>query len=291
MIDTIMKYFILIFFITLCSISSAQQRNLLSIIDSATLKAIPLATLLINNKVCCLTNEKGEIELERSNLKAGDRILISKLGYEQAYFDFNNVNALPQKVFLKLKIIELAEVKVNTGKVERFKLGDPVSFTINNYLLRPNDQVATYIPGDRFGYIKEIKFNISNNLNGINQPFKMALLKKGEDGKPTSSLLDEDIIVYNAKGKSWIGVDLSAYKIALPKEGMFVVFQILAEEYYDKNQIWYSGSYFYKTPSPALRANKKNEKSYLLLKQPKYSLNWRVASRDVINLEVLMETE
>jgi hypothetical protein len=193
-------------------------------------------------------------------------------------------------VFLKLKIIELEEVKVNVGKVERFKLGDPVSFTVNNYLLRPNDQVATYIPGDRFGYIKQVKLNISNDLKGINQPFKMGLLRKGDDGKPTSSLLKEDIMVYNPKGKSWIGVDLSDYRIELPKEGMFVVFQILPKEYYDKKQIWSVGSYFYKTPSPALRAKKNNEKSYFLLKQPKY-LNWHLASKNVINLEVLMETE
>lgn len=291
MIEIFMKYLILIFFVTLSSLSNAQQRKLLSIIDSATLKPIPLATLLINNKVCCSTNEKGEIELEVFNLTVGDKILISKLGYEQAYFEINSVNSLPRNFFLKLKIIELEEVKVNTGKIERFKLGDPVSFTVNNYLLRPDDQVATYIPGDRFGYIKEVKFNISNDLKGINQPFKMGLLRKGNDGKPTSSLLEEDIMVYNPKGKSWIGVDLSAYRIELPKEGMFVVFQILPKEYYDKKQIWQVGSYFYKTPSPALRAKKKNERSYILMKQIKYSQNWHGASRSIINLEIIMETE
>jgi hypothetical protein len=286
-----MRNLISLLFIFCVSLSFGQQKITFSVVDSLTLKPIESASILINESVCCSSNNFGIVELDVTKIKVRDRITISKLGYEQGYFDFEGLITSPQKIFLKLKVIELEEVKVNTGKVERFTLGDPVSLTINNYLLRPNDQVATFIPGDRFGYVKEIKFNISNDLKGINQPFKMGLLRKGDDGKPASSLLKEDIMVYNPKGKSWIGVDLSDYRIELPKEGMFVVFQILPKEYYDEKQIWQVGSYFYRTPSPALRAKKKNERSYILMKQSKNSLNWHGAGRSIINLEVFMETE
>lgn len=285
-----MRNLISLLFVFCFSLSFGQQKITFSVFDSLTLKPIESASILVNKTVCCLSDNLGVVEIDATKIKVGDRITISKLGYAQAYFDFKDLITSPQKIFLKLKVIELEEIKVNTPKLERFTLGDPVSFTINNYLLRPNDQVATFIPGDRFGYVKEIKFNISNDLKGINQPFKMRLLRKGDDDKPASSLLKEDIMVYNPKGKSWIGVDLSNYRIELPKEGMFVVFQIFPKEYYDKNQIWYVGSYFYKTPSPALRANKKNEKSYIYLLNKTIN-RWDLVNWRVVNLEVLMETE
>lgn len=285
-----MRILISILFVFCVSLSFGQQKITFSVFDSRTLKPIESASILVNKTVCCSSDNLGVVEIEVTKIKVGDRITISKLGYEQGYFDFKGKITSPQKVFLKLKVIVLEEVKVNTGKVERFTLGDPVSFTINNYLLRPNDQIATFIPGDRFGYIKEVKFNISNDLKGITQPFKMRLLRKGDDDKPASSVLKEDIMVYNPKGKSWIRVDLSAYKIAMPKEGIFVVFQILPKEYYDEKQIWYVGSYFYKTPSPALRANKKNEKSYIYLLNKTIN-RWDLVNWRVVNLEVLMETE
>jgi hypothetical protein len=285
-----MKILASLFFMFFVSLSFGQQKITFSVLDSTTLKPIESASVLIYNTFCCSSNNLGMVELETTQLKVGDIVKVSKLGYQEVFFKYIDLRSLPQKVFLKLKVITLDEVKVNNGKVEQFKLGNPVWLTVNNFLLNFNDQVATYIPGDRFGYVKEVRFNISNDLKGISKPFKMRIFSKGADGIPETNLLPEDIIVYNPKGKSWIGVDVSAYKIALPTNGMFVIFQLLPKEYYDGKEVKLHGRYYDRLPSPALRASKENEKYYILTQHIKSS-RWSLSKGYVINLEVLMETE
>ncbi|MFC5284931.1 hypothetical protein [Pedobacter alpinus] len=281
--------FLLFTFLTSYEIKGQEISKIL-IIDKNSGDPIDFASLIVNGNVCCSSSKTGEITLNILEFQKGDSIVISKLGYTSTLFIFDFKKSFPPSFTLQPKHIALNEVTFKEKKVKRFKLGNPVTFTVNKFLPRTEDAFATYIPGDREGFVNGINLNLSDALNGITSPFKLEICEITKNGIPGKSLINESLILNNSKKKSWFYIDLSSYNITIPKQGFFVIVSILNENYYEKGRVYWHRMSFKQLPCFALRAYKKNETSYTLIRYKSINgFEWHKMRRSIINLEITAE--
>lgn len=63
-----------------------------------------------------------------------------------------------------------------------------------------------------------------------NAKFKIRIFSVNKEGYPENDLLNEDIIVTVKKGKKNNVIDISMFKLVFPKEGLFIVYEVLKIE-------------------------------------------------------------
>lgn len=134
-------------------------------------------------------------------------------------------------IVLSDKIVELEAVVVrnfNRFKNEK-KLGFDDYSNNGEFKLIPGNQLAVYIknPIGKEGWIKEVIFKIKN-FGKCKNSIRIRLIKPDINTmQPTYDILNESVLIdYKRMSKSNY-IDLSSYKILIPKEGIFVVIEWL----------------------------------------------------------------
>lgn len=229
------------------------QNKPIAIINSKE-QPVTFATASINHRLYYRVDEKGLLSLPTTDIKQGDTIYISSLGYKSQNLAIINPKLLPEKICLEETVLQLDEISVsnNSKNYTTAKMGEMSSFTISKYLPNPNQQLALFIANSsqRKGFINNITFFLKNTLNGIENPFRVRLYDRKPGSQfPDKELMDE-MVVQNTKKKTFFTIDISKYGVSLPQDGFFVVFELLPRQYYDENH-------------PVIRSNKSLGVTYL----------------------------
>lgn len=242
----------------------------LKILDGSSNAAVDFATFSINKSRYFPINSHGIFLIPKQLLSPGDSILISSIAYKSHSFIVTSVENLPLSINLEPAVYQLKEVAVLNPKLKTVELGNGTRFTINKFLPTFGQSFAYYISNEsnKTGIIKNVKFKITNSLSGQKEPFKVKILSRPamEINLPGGELIEDEIIVHNPTGKNWVDVDLLRYYLEMPKNGFFVVFEILPRSYYQSRTFNKHGRRFNQLPVIALSGEEKGNKNFSLLK-------------------------
>lgn len=240
------------------------QEKTLAIKEFKTDQPIPFATFSINLKRYFSADSNGRFIFSTLPFNQRDTIRISALGYQSQIWEATNL-LLPETIFLRPNVIQLDEVSIGQKKYTKTKLSIP-SYTIyDQYATFLNSKYAVFIPNldNKIGYISELEYHLTDNSHGIEMPFKANVYSKSSTKNiPDKALIEDDLIVFNPKRKRKVVVDISKYNIDLPKEGFFIVLEILSNEYYSREKVYTAKHFWTKTPGISITKNKYKDGSY-----------------------------
>jgi hypothetical protein len=215
-------YKFLFFFITFSL--SAQIRGVVK--DSISGEPIPYVNIWVENETIGTTSEpNGSFSL---GIKEEKVLVFSALGYE-----VKKASSKSEVILLKPKVVELKEVIIEQPKFKKeIEIGNfsrPEGYHISGNLDWSNAKYFKYETRfEETKFVKKIKIKTRSKVN--NAKFKIRIFSVNKEGYPENDLLSEDIIVTVKKGKRKNVIDVSNFKIDFPKEGLFIVYEVLKIE-------------------------------------------------------------
>jgi hypothetical protein len=216
------KRIMCLFFLLSISIS-AQTKGVVK--DSISGKPIPYVNIWVDNENIGTTSEEnGTFTINTSD--KSKNVILSVIGYETkkiAISDSENIILKP--IVYQLEDVVISKLK-NTKELEiddskkRFYLPEPQEipwiFARKFQIIENNEELK---------YVKEITFFTKSEVdNGI---FRARIYEVNDDGLPGIDLIADEIIVTTKKGEHKSKVNISKYKLQIPKEGIIVAFESL----------------------------------------------------------------
>ncbi|WP_103863959.1 hypothetical protein [Aquimarina sp. I32.4] len=214
------------------------------VLDSVQKTPISYATISFGNGNGTFADGDGNFRFSKKWYPDIDSLYISAVGHKEIAL---STASLPQKIMLPQNIAELKEVYIIAEKKRKYKTRKLASIVHNDYfkswLPTVESEIAVFFPknSDKSTKIASIylpiKTESSNRNSGKDQSFstlfKMQFYKNNK-GYPDKRLPYEDIIFnVSDKDKSNFELDISEYKVFIPKEGIFISIQVMG--YADKN--------------------------------------------------------
>lgn len=205
------------------------QPNIIGVIVNKHKDPLPLTNIVLQNRaVGTITNEKGEFILP--NITASDSIKITNIAYYSkviAVSDFRNNDT----IILDENIQQLNDIVLkNLSKYKQeIKLGFENYSNNGEFKFGPGNQIALFIANklEKEGWIKGVSFKVKE-FGKCKNSMRIRLLQMDTlQFKPSIDILEENIIIKSGNLKKTNNVDLSAYKIMLPKEGIFIILEWL----------------------------------------------------------------
>jgi hypothetical protein len=184
---------------------------------------IPYVNIWVENA----SKENGTFQIDVSD---NDIVLVfSSIGFETKRVKVSE----SQNVVMQSLIIALDEVIISKPKATKeIEVGDSKK---RFYL--PETQTAPWIlarnlfPDEKNPELKYIKILIFfTNSEVDNAIFRARVFSITADGKPGEDMIPEEVIVKTKKGRRKTVVDVSAYKLQMPNEGVIVGFESLLTE-------------------------------------------------------------
>lgn len=226
-----MKYIILIIIFRLPCVAFSQT-YVKGVICNSKKVPLPFTNIVSLKKYNgTSTNEKGEFQL--NNITDDDTLKITNVAFYPklvAIKDFVKIDT----IFLDDNIKELEGVIVrNFGSFKQEQTLGFLEFKNNaEFKLMPGNQMAIFIENKakRQAWIKDISFKVKKSGSCKNS-MRVRLLQLDSLGiAPSLDLLNENLILNSSELKKVTHIDISEYKILLPKKGVFVVLEWVASE-------------------------------------------------------------
>ncbi|MDY8136171.1 carboxypeptidase-like regulatory domain-containing protein [Aquimarina sp. 2201CG5-10] len=214
-----------------------------SIKDSVQNSPVSYATISFGNGNGSFADADGQFKFSKKWYPDIDSLYISAIGYKELAVSVNN---LSKNIQLLQDVSELKEVLITAERKRKYKTKKRPSTIHDNYfkcwLPTVESEIAVFFTRDPDKSTKiasvylPVKMENSNRNSTRKQSFstlfKMQFYSnnKGTPGKR----LSYDDIIFNItnKDKSNFELDISEYKVYIPKEGIFVSIQVLG--YADK---------------------------------------------------------
>ncbi|HXR84968.1 MAG TPA: carboxypeptidase-like regulatory domain-containing protein [Hanamia sp.] len=218
---------------------SFSQINIKGIICNSKREPLPFTNIVsIKKQNGTTTDVNGAFQL--NNLNKNDSLKISNIA---CYSKLIPVEVLEKNdtIFLEENIKTLDEVLLTN--FESLKIEEDLGF-INfknnaSFDLKPGGQIAVFIENKkrRKGWIKEVSFKAKTG-GKCKCDIRLRLIQPDFSGtKPGLDLLTENVIINSNDLKRTNRINLSSYKILMPKNGVFVGLEWLSsDEKCDKNE-------------------------------------------------------
>jgi hypothetical protein len=199
---------------------------------------LPLCNVAsVSRNVGTVTNDKGEFVL--SGIGVDDSIKISYIGYFPKIIAVRNLKR-NDTILLNQKIKQLDNVVLKTS----LALTKEVSIGYINYpdngefRFGAGNQIALFIANkkEKEAWIKEVSFKVKAFGKCKNSMRIRVLQMDTVNFMPAIDLLEKNVIIRSNDLKKSNHVDLSTYKIILPKVGVFIVLEwVYPDHNCDKN--------------------------------------------------------
>lgn len=220
------KPFLLALLLLLGHLSWGQIKG--TVTDQATGKPVPYVNIWVENENLGTTaNEKGQFSFGTS-AAVGKMLVVSSLGYERTRVP---ITAPPMKIRLVPTAVGLPEVVVQKSLKKQKLLINPLSRE-TSYSFGSSGTpwiVAQFIPFKTTykatPYLDEIALVTLSSIK--NAKFKIHLYQVTASGAPGKDLLPEPLYGLAPKGTHTVRLDVSAYDLLLPENGVFVAFEWL----------------------------------------------------------------
>jgi hypothetical protein len=228
----------LLLLLLLISSSSLGQISIKGKIKDIRGNALSLTNIVsIKSNYGTITNENGEFELH--NLSHLDTLKITNIAFVPKLIPISTLHN-NDEIILNDSIKKLDEVIVRSfsSYKKKLDLGYSSSSSRGEFKLQPGNQIAVYInnPSNREGWVKNITFGIKD-FGKCKNSMRLRLLEADSISfYPTNDLLLENIILENNSLKRKNKIDLSSYKIIMPKNGIYIMLEwVSLDENCDKN--------------------------------------------------------
>jgi hypothetical protein len=219
-----MLKFLIIIFLTINFSVLSQKYQITGIVLDKNNQALPYSLVVNkNNKDGVCADSAGNFKL---NVRLGDSLQISNLGYKTQTVSINELPSLKKTVLINLEMapILLDELVVTSGSktldlgilIKRPKISMSTSITNNFEICLPifnKDKID--------GKITLIKYYIPKG-GKPRTPFRLRVYELNDDNLPGKDLLLDQVIVKAKKANEWLVVDLSKYNIPFSKNGLAI---------------------------------------------------------------------
>lgn len=194
---------------------------------------IPFVSILCENKLVFITNEKGQFSLNIHDSLMGKEINFSCIGFKEETIKIYSLNKSDSNIILLNEhTYILEEVAIETSHTTKFKIVKTGSRkkNTNGYIFSlAGSSEALYFPNDRHyrGFIKNVGFFITDK--GLpKSKFRIRIYGADESLKPAKQILQQNLIACNNhNGNNWFDVDIENYRIRIPEYGFFVAMEWL----------------------------------------------------------------
>jgi len=203
------------------------QSTIHGVVASRKNQMLPLSNIvLLNKNTGTITDENGRFNL--SNVLPTDSLKISNIAYLSKIVAIKDLKD-NDTIFLTENIKELENIVIRDIKnyKREFTIGMNCYQNNGSFRLAPGNQIATYIANDqdKEGWIKGVSFKVKD-FGKCNNSIRLRLLRLDTIAlKPSSDLLDENILIKSSDLKKSNYIDLSSHKIFMPKEGLFILLE------------------------------------------------------------------
>ncbi|MEO8819738.1 MAG: hypothetical protein ABI267_10200 [Ginsengibacter sp.] len=221
-----MKLIIILLLTPVCTLS---QNIIKCVVTNSKGVALPYTNIVSMKKnIGTITNEKGEFEIK--NIADTDSIKISNVAFIPQVLGVKDLHAY-ENIILTDSIKKLEDIIiVNFNKFKNLQTIGFSNYSNNGeFKLQPGNQLATFVPNNfqRKGWIKGVYFKIKN-FGKCKNDIRIRLLNVDiTEFKPGIDILNENIILSTDDLKKTNYIDLTDYKIILPKKGVFIVIEWL----------------------------------------------------------------
>ncbi len=232
-----------LFPLLLLLVTQISYSQVFKVLDSVKKYPISYATISFGNGNGTFADAEGNFRFSKKWYPDIDSLYISALGHKELVIATKN---LPENILLVQNVAELKEVIITAEKKRKYKTKKIASNVHNDYfncwLPTVESEIAVFFPKNTSKPTKiasvylPVKVESSNRNASKGQPFstlfKMQFYENTR-GFPGARLPYEDIIFkITDKDKSNFELNVSEYKVYIPKEGVFVSIQVLG--YADK---------------------------------------------------------
>lgn len=203
------------------------------ICDERTGTPISYSTLQIKGQSKgVVADHEGRFELTLTELELSETLTASCLGYERcALAPRSLLEKQEVTITLKEKPVSIAPVAVTANRLNKKikNFGNRNWLTAGSiYLDTHGQQIALYVDNKKQvnGYIQKVSYCLSDKGN-VEAPFRVRVLDTDAPGQaPGKDLIPEILIAQPPQDTDgWYDVDLSEYRIHVPKNGFFVAMQ------------------------------------------------------------------
>lgn len=215
-----------------------------TVLDSVRKTPISFATISFGNGNGTFADADGHFVFSKKIYPDIDTLYISALGHKELALD---TKSLPKQIFLIEDVSQLKEVYITAERKRKYKTQKFSSIVHNDYfrswLPTVESEIAVFFPKKTNKSTKiasvylPVKVESSNRNATRNQSFSTIFKMQfytNNSGFPGKRLPYEDIIFkVTNKDKPNFELNISEYKVFIPKEGIFVSIQVLG--YADKN--------------------------------------------------------
>jgi len=219
----------LLFILLVTPFFTFSQENIRCIVTNSSGAALPFTNIVsIQKNIGTITNEKGEFQI--NNFSDTDSIKITNVAFIPRVLAVKDLKP-DQKIFLADSIKKLENIVIaNFNKFKNSKVIGYLNYPENGeFKLLPGNQLATFIGNDfhKQAWIKGVYFKIKT-FGKCRNSIRIRLL--GIDTtlfEPGLDILNENITLSTDALKKTNYLDLSNYKLILPKSGVFIVIEWL----------------------------------------------------------------
>ncbi len=205
------------------------QATVKAVIVNEKKEPLPLTNIVLLNKYAgTITNESGEFTL--SNASLTDSLKICNIAYYSRIIAIQDLipgdTIILSENIKQLNGVILRNLSTYTNEIT---LGFYDYSNNGSFQLIPGNQIAIYIANkkDKEAWIKGVSFKVKE-LGKYKNSMRVRVLKMDSiKFMPSIDILDEHVIIKSSELKKSNYIDLSAYKIFLPKEGIFIVLEWL----------------------------------------------------------------
>jgi len=200
------------------------------VIDAQTGTAIGQVNLSIPEKGLFYPSDRdgGFVVLDKA-ISQSDSVNFSCIGYQTQKLKAGDIST---NVAVKLTPLVKVLKEVKIGLVE---LGSKRKQEEMWTAYSPLHEEAMYMPNSHglAGTVQSVGFFLANALDGdVSAPFRIRIYEASADTMPAKELTQDIVIAVAHKSNAWFDVDLSAYDIAVPKNGFFVAFCLFDGTHY-----------------------------------------------------------
>lgn len=235
-----MKYYLIIFFTIASNVANSQQLvvsgNLLET-DSSKPISYAYLTNITDKKFSTTSLENGTYELLVPKNSDNHEIFITAVGYRDTTLTVKQLRNT-KNLYLKPRIYELPDVVVTGKRLEEIEIGDTLANVKSGKIdLFGFDSARVSWGGyvdvnkkARGGYVKELNIYFPNNgFVGTELALRVHTFTgefKFNYRLPFSQFRDllPEALIVTPETNGWLTVDLSDYKIPVPKSGLYFIF-------------------------------------------------------------------
>lgn len=229
-----------IFFLFFCAYAYTQEPAFAGFVYSNS-SGLPVenATVKVNVKkkyLISISNNKGKFQFKDFGKNEIQSVEVSHIS-----FNSKKINKFVDTIFLDEKINHLSDVIISSKKqANKLSLSPLKKLFTEERNFSWDESIAVFVPQELENKEKKIKkllYAVSDygGVKGLKyQPFSANVFSVDTITKlPKEPIIKGKIIVKKENEKFWVEVDVSEYNIKIPKEGIFIVMELLDKDVYD----------------------------------------------------------